>query len=146
MSAHAQGPINSSPDVSVRARATGRRCRSYHQRPGHSRTGLGKSASAGCQGRPGGEHVIDEDDDGARRVGQHTHLGLPVAGVQANAEAAVLGVAGALLMSLLQRSLTWESFIESLMGATRTSAMIAFILAGSAFLSLAMGFTGGAGG
>ena len=28
------------------------------------------------------------------------------------------------------------------MGATRTSAMIALILAGAAFLSLSMGFTG----
>ena len=28
------------------------------------------------------------------------------------------------------------------MGATKTSCMIAFILAGSSFLSLAMGFTG----
>ncbi|MGB7204574.1 MAG: TRAP transporter large permease subunit, partial [Anderseniella sp.] len=33
-------------------------------------------------------------------------------------------------------------FISSLMGATRTSCMIAFILAGSTFLTLAMGFTG----
>ena len=32
--------------------------------------------------------------------------------------------------------------MESLLGATRTTSMIAFILAGSAFLSLAMGFTG----
>ena len=57
-------------------------------------------------------------------------------------EAAVLGVAGALLISALQGSLTRESFFASLMGATRTSAMIAFILAGSTFLSLTMGFTG----
>ena len=37
---------------------------------------------------------------------------------------------------------SWSTFTSSLMGATRTSAMIALILAGAAFLSLAMGFTG----
>ena len=45
-------------------------------------------------------------------------------------------------LAALQRSLTWESFTQSLLGATRTSAMIALILAGAAFLSLSMGFTG----
>ena len=35
-----------------------------------------------------------------------------------------------------------ETFSNSLMGATRTSAMIALILMGAAFLSLSMGFTG----
>lgn len=63
-------------------------------------------------------------------------------GVATATEAAVLGVVGALLLSALQGSLNWSSFTASLLGATRTSAMIAFILAGSAFLSLAMGFTG----
>ncbi len=57
-------------------------------------------------------------------------------------EAAAFGVVGALLLALGQGSLTWSTFTESLMGATRTSAMIALILAGAAFLSLAMGFTG----
>ncbi len=57
-------------------------------------------------------------------------------------EAAAVGVLGALLLAGLQRSLNWSTFTESLMGATRTSAMIALILMGAAFLSLAMGFTG----
>jgi tripartite ATP-independent transporter DctM subunit len=57
-------------------------------------------------------------------------------------EAASFGVMGALILAAAQRSLTWSSFRESLMGATRTSAMIALILAGAAFLSLSMGFTG----
>ena len=35
-----------------------------------------------------------------------------------------------------------RTFIDGLMGATRTSCMIAFILAGAAFLTVAMGFTG----
>ena len=57
-------------------------------------------------------------------------------------EAAAVGVIGALVLANFQRSLTWEAFRESLMGATRTSAMIALILMGAAFLSLSMGFTG----
>ena len=69
-------------------------------------------------------------------------MGSIYTGIATATEAAVLGVVGALLMSFLQGSLTWDSFRESLLGATRTSCMIAFILAGSAFLSLAMGFTG----
>jgi C4-dicarboxylate transporter, DctM subunit len=63
-------------------------------------------------------------------------------GVATATEAAVLGVVGALILSAMQGSLNRRSFMESLLGATRTSAMIAFILAGSAFLSLSMGFTG----
>lgn len=57
-------------------------------------------------------------------------------------EAAAVGVIGALSLALTQGSLKWSTFYESLMGATRTSAMIALILMGAAFLSLAMGFTG----
>jgi tripartite ATP-independent transporter DctM subunit len=57
-------------------------------------------------------------------------------------EAAAFGVLGSLALAGAQGSLTWASLRESLMGATRTSAMIALILAGAAFLSLAMGFTG----
>ena len=57
-------------------------------------------------------------------------------------EAAAVGVIGALLLAAMQRSLNWQTFSASLMGATRTSAMIALILMGAAFLSLAMGFTG----
>ena len=57
-------------------------------------------------------------------------------------EAAAVGVVGALTLAFSQGSLTWETFSNSLMGATRTSAMIALILMGAAFLSLSMGFTG----
>jgi C4-dicarboxylate transporter DctM subunit len=57
-------------------------------------------------------------------------------------EAAAIGVIGALMLALLQGSLSWSSFQQSLMGAMRTSAMIALILAGAAFLKLSMGFTG----
>jgi C4-dicarboxylate transporter, DctM subunit len=57
-------------------------------------------------------------------------------------EAAAIGVVGALVLAAAQGSLNWSTFTESLLGATRTSAMIALILAGAAFLSLSMGFTG----
>lgn len=57
-------------------------------------------------------------------------------------EAATIGVLGALALAWWSKSLNWASFMDSLMGAVRTSCMIAFILAGAAFLSIAMGFTG----
>ena len=57
-------------------------------------------------------------------------------------EAAAFGVIGSFVLAALQGSLKWSTFVESLMGAVRTSAMIALILAGAAFLSLSMGFTG----
>ncbi len=63
-------------------------------------------------------------------------------GIATATEAAVLGVLGAFAISWSQGHLTRENFLSSLMGATRTSCMIAFILAGSTFLTLAMGFTG----
>ena len=63
-------------------------------------------------------------------------------GIATATEAASLGVVGALILSYFQKSLTLETFKKSLLGATKTSCMIAFILAGSSFLSLAMGFTG----
>lgn len=69
-------------------------------------------------------------------------IGSIYTGLATATEAAVLGVVGSLLLSALQRSLTMDSFRQSLFGAVRTSAMIAFILMGSTFLSLAMGFTG----
>ena len=57
-------------------------------------------------------------------------------------EAAAVGVLGALGLAAVQQSLSWSTFSASLMGATRTSAMIALILMGAFFLTLAMGFTG----
>ena len=57
-------------------------------------------------------------------------------------EAASFGVIGSLVLAAGQRSLTKDAFFASLMGATRTSCMIALILSGAAFLSLSMGFTG----
>ncbi len=57
-------------------------------------------------------------------------------------ESAAVGVCGALVIAAASRTLTWKTFIDSLMSATRTSCMLAFILSASAFLSAAMGFTG----
>src|SRR6188768_3831337 len=69
-------------------------------------------------------------------------LGSIYTGVATATEAAAVGVVGSLVLSALQRSLTWETFRESLMGATRLYCMIALILAGAAFLTLAMGYIG----
>ncbi len=97
--------------------------------------------------------VISEDFSFIDKVKQSGQL-LPVillifavigsiyAGIATATEAASLGVLGALVLSFFQKSLTKESFSKSLLGATKTSCMIAFILAGSSFLTLAMAFTG----
>lgn len=69
-------------------------------------------------------------------------IGSMYAGLATATEAAAFGVIGSLVLAAVQGSLNWNTFTESLMGATRTSAMIALILAGAAFLSLSMGFTG----
>ena len=69
-------------------------------------------------------------------------IGSIYTGVATATEAASLGVVGALILSYFQKSLSLKTFKSSLLGATKTSCMIAFILAGSTFLSLAMGFTG----
>ena len=69
-------------------------------------------------------------------------IGSMYVGIATATEAAAIGVLGSLALAAGQRSLTVGNFFESLMGATRTSAMIALILAGAAFLSLSMGFTG----
>ena len=69
-------------------------------------------------------------------------IGSIYSGIATATEAASLGVVGALILSFFQKSLNMKTFKSSLMGATKTSCMIAFILAGSTFLSLAMGFTG----
>ena len=69
-------------------------------------------------------------------------IGSIYTGIATATEAASFGVVGALFLSFFQKTLTKETFKLSLLGATKTSCMIAFILAGSSFLALAMGFTG----
>ena len=65
-----------------------------------------------------------------------------VAGWATATECAAYGVAGSLAIAAWGRSLTWQNFWDGLMGATRTSCMIMFILAGAAFLTKTMAFTG----
>jgi C4-dicarboxylate transporter, DctM subunit len=69
-------------------------------------------------------------------------LGSIYGGIATATEAAAVGVVGALIISAFQRSLSWATFSESLLGATRLYCMIALILAGAAFLTLAMGYIG----
>ncbi|NPC55525.1 TRAP transporter large permease [Caenimonas soli] len=65
-----------------------------------------------------------------------------VSGYATATECAAYGVAGSLAIAAWGRSLTWRNFWDGLMGATRTSCMIMFILAGAAFLTKTMAFTG----
>jgi len=69
-------------------------------------------------------------------------MGVMFTGYATATEAAAFGVLGALAIAGWSNSLTRENFWASLMGATRLSCMILFILAGAAFLSSAMAFTG----
>ncbi|MBO6538494.1 MAG: TRAP transporter large permease subunit [Rhizobiaceae bacterium] len=69
-------------------------------------------------------------------------IGAIYGGLASPTEAAVVGVALSLLLARLQGALDWRLFREGLMAATITSCMIAFILAGAAVLTTAMGFTG----
>ena len=65
-----------------------------------------------------------------------------LAGWATATECAAYGVLGALGIAGYGRMLTWKNFWEGLMSATRVSCMIMFILAGAAFLTKTMAFTG----
>ena len=69
-------------------------------------------------------------------------MGVMFTGYATATEAAAFGVLGALLIAWWSGSLDRHNLWASLMGATRLSCMILFILAGAAFLSSAMAFTG----
>jgi C4-dicarboxylate transporter, DctM subunit len=69
-------------------------------------------------------------------------IGTIYTGIATATEAAAVGVVGALILSAAQGSLNWRTFRDSLLGATRLYCMIALILAGAAFLTLAMGYIG----
>ncbi|WP_299396648.1 TRAP transporter large permease [Pelagibius sp.] len=102
-----------------------------------------------CAGRP--DLAPREDGDGRGLLAATLDL-LPIvslivvvlgaiySGLATPSEAAAVGVAGTLLLSLLLRQLTWRLFVDSLMGAVRTSAMVCSILVAAAFLSTAMGY------
>jgi tripartite ATP-independent transporter DctM subunit len=63
-------------------------------------------------------------------------------GIATATEAAAIGVVGSLLLTASQRMLTWRVFLDGVLGAVRLYCMIALILAGAAFLTLAMGYMG----
>ena len=95
----------------------------------------------------------DENMSLARKLHESRHL-IPVVmliggvigsiytGIATATEAAAIGVVGALVLSAAQGSLNWQTFRDSLLGATRLYCMIGFILAGAAFLTLSMGYIG----
>ncbi len=62
-------------------------------------------------------------------------------GIASPTDAAAVGVFLSLVLSWATGTLTRAAFIDGLLAATRTSCMIAFILAGAAFLTVAMGYT-----
>ena len=69
-------------------------------------------------------------------------LGSIYQGVATPTEAAALGVAGALLLSVLLGSFSWAGLADSIIGAVKNSCMLGLILVGAHFLTLAMGFIG----
>ena len=69
-------------------------------------------------------------------------IGSIYSGVASPTDAAALGVLFALALAAFTGSFNKKMLQEAIMGATVTSTMIAFILAGAAFLTVSMGFTG----
>jgi C4-dicarboxylate transporter, DctM subunit len=69
-------------------------------------------------------------------------LGSIYSGVATATEAAAIGVLGSFVISAAEGSLSWKSIQDGLVGACRVYCMIGLILAGAAFLTLAMGFVG----
>jgi tripartite ATP-independent transporter DctM subunit len=69
-------------------------------------------------------------------------IGSIYSGIASPTDAAAVGVLLSLGLSRLSGTLNRQTFLDGLMGATKTSCMIAFILAGAAFMTVAMGFTG----
>jgi tripartite ATP-independent transporter DctM subunit len=69
-------------------------------------------------------------------------IGSIYGGLASATEAAVVGVFLSFVFSWWSGTLTVVNFRDALLAATKTSCMIAFILAGAAYLTAAMGFTG----
>lgn len=69
-------------------------------------------------------------------------LGSIYTGIATPTESAVLGVVGSLVLTVATGTFSWKMFNDSVMGAVRTNTMIGLILAGAAFLTTAMGFSG----
>lgn len=69
-------------------------------------------------------------------------LGSIYGGLATPTEAAAIGVVGAFGLAASSGTLNLKMVEQSMLGAVKTSCMIGLILAGGAFLSIAMGFTG----
>lgn len=69
-------------------------------------------------------------------------LGTIYAGVATPTESAALGVAGSLVLSLIDRKLNWRMVVESMHATARTTSMIALILFGAYFLNYVLSSIG----
>lgn len=69
-------------------------------------------------------------------------LGSIYGGFATPTEAAALGVFGATIFAIINRSMNSKIMMECLMGAVKTNAMIMLIVIGASFLSRVMGFLG----
>ncbi|QIE57438.1 TRAP transporter large permease subunit [Pikeienuella piscinae] len=67
-------------------------------------------------------------------------IGSIYGGIATPTEAASIGILGALLLCVVNGTLSRSMFVESLLAATRISCMISFIIACAACLSIAVGF------
>src|ERR1044071_10411934 len=63
-------------------------------------------------------------------------------GLATATECAAWGVMGSLMIAWWHGMLSWESFFQSVMGATRVTCMIMLILAGASYMSTSMAYTG----
>ena len=69
-------------------------------------------------------------------------IGSIYVGIATPTESAAFGVFGALVLSWFFGSLNWKNFTEALFSATYVSCFCLLIIAGAAYLSMAMSFTG----
>jgi C4-dicarboxylate transporter, DctM subunit len=69
-------------------------------------------------------------------------LGAIYGGLASPTDAAAVGIALSLIFVWATGDLDWPTFRGGLIGATRTTCMIIFIVAGASFLTAAMGFIG----
>jgi len=69
-------------------------------------------------------------------------LGSIYGGFATPTEAAAIGVFGATIFAIFNRSMTFKIMLKCLMGAVKTNAMIMLIVMGAGFLSRVMGFLG----
>lgn len=69
-------------------------------------------------------------------------LGSLYAGWATPTEAGAVGVIGSMVFAFMTRSMSWEVFRSSLMGAVKTTSMIMLIVMGASFLSIVVGYLG----